>query len=822
MRAEEERLLAERDQRVDEAKLVALLSVVALGLLAILLLWLLRILGAREAARIQAGEARLATTLSSVGDAVIATDEVGRIERMNPVAEHLTGWRAGEAAGRPMQAVFNIVNEHTRQPVESPLDKVLREGTVVGLANHTILIARDGTERPIEDSGAPIRGPDGKMGGVVLVFRDATERQAAQRALAESEALFRGTFENAAIGMAHVGLDGRFLRVNEKLLHITGFERGALEARTFEDITHPDDVESDWAQARALVRGEIDHYTMQKRYIRADGSLIWVNLTVGLQRTGRGDPAFFISCIEDISERHVIAEALKQRSEELRESEERFRTLADNIPTLCWMADEKGSIFWYNARWYEYTGTTPEEMVGWGWQSVHDPAVLPSVMERWTQSLASGKAFEMVFPLRAADGTFRDFLTRIAPVRDEAGRIVRWFGVNTDIYEQRQAEAALKEADRRKDEFLAMLAHELRNPLAPIRNAVKLLRPDAPSSTQARAREMIERQSAHMTALLDDLLDVSRITRGQIELRREVLDLRHIIEHVIAADRPLLERLHHRLEVRLPEEPLLIDGDSTRLHQVIDNLVQNAAKYTDPGGRIEIDARRQEDLIILTVTDSGIGIAPDALAQVFELFTQVHAVERGRSGLGIGLSVVNRLVQMHGGTVTAHSAGPGQGSSFRVTLPTSRRALEPARSATPERMVSLYRNRPRLLLVDDQVDILESMALLMRSHGYAVHTADDGVSAIQVAESLCPDVMVIDIGMPRMDGYQVARWVRLQPWGQRARLIAATGWGQDEDRRRTREAGFDEHLVKPVDFDVLLRIIDEMSSGAGASEAPAG
>jgi signal transduction histidine kinase len=250
-------------------------------------------------------------------------------------------------------------------------------------------------------------------------------------------------------------------------------------------------------------------------------------------------------------------------------------------------------------------------MRGWGWQSVHDPAVLPLVMERWTHSVASGTAFEMVFPLKGADGRFRTFLTRVAPLRDGRGHVQRWFGTNTDVTEQHAAEAALREADQRKDDFLAMLAHELRNPLAPIRNAVRLLKADVPSAAQAQARAIIERQSALMARLLDDLLDLSRITRGIIELRREVLDVRRIVEQVVLANRALVERLHHETIVNLSGDPLLVEADPTRLHQILDNLLQNAAKYTDPGGRIEVSASAEADVIVLCVADTGIGLSPE-------------------------------------------------------------------------------------------------------------------------------------------------------------------------------------------------------------------
>jgi CheY-like chemotaxis protein len=340
-----------------------------------------------------------------------------------------------------------------------------------------------------------------------------------------------------------------------------------------------------------------------------------------------------------------------------------------------------------------------------------------------------------------------------------------------------------------------------------------------PSAAQAQARAIIERQSALMARLLDDLLDLSRITRGIIELRREVLDVRRIVEQVVLANRALVERLHHETIVNLSGDPLLVEADPTRLHQILDNLLQNAAKYTDPGGRIEVSASAEADVIVLCVADTGIGLSPESLERVFGLFSQIHSSERGRSGLGIGLTVVKQLVTLHGGTVHAESAGVGQGSRFRVTLPKTTRAPQAEPLEPPDRIITLFRDNPRVLLVDDQPDIVESLALILRGSGYSVHTAEDGVLALQVAETLRPDVMVVDLGMPRMDGFQLARRVRQQPWGNRTILIAVTGWGQAEDRRRARDAGFDHHLVKPVDPDAVIRLMEAWSTTSANLDA---
>ena len=384
--------------------------------------------------------------------------------------------------------------------------------------------------------------------------------------------------------------------------------------------------------------------------MQADGSVRWVTARGRVERDERGRPVRMPGVLVDITERKRLEEELRVRVEQLaeadrrkeellaslRESEEKLRLLADTIPQLAWMARPDGHIFWYNRRWYEYTGTTPEQMEGWGWQSVHDPDVLPKVLERWKGSIASGEPFDMVFPLKGADDQFRPFLTRVNPLRDEAGRILYWFGTNTDISEIKRMEEALRDADRRKDEFLATLAHELRNPLAPIRNSLQILKmPRVDAETAQQTREMMERQVHHLVRLVDDLLDVSRVMRGKIELRREPVELATVVARAVETAQPLIEVQGHELDISLPPESLLLDADPVRLAQVVGNLLTNAAKYTEANGRIWLTARREGGEAVLSVRDNGIGIAPDMLPHVFELFVQVdHASTKAQGGLG--------------------------------------------------------------------------------------------------------------------------------------------------------------------------------------------
>ncbi len=1450
-------------------------------------------------------------TLASIGDAVIATDTEGRVTFLNPIAQDLTGWTDGDAQGQPLEVVFRIVHEQTRQPVENPVVKVLRDGGVVGLGNHTVLIARDGTERPIDDSAAPIMDTTRSAAGVILVFRDVTEQRRGERELRESEArkaailataldciitcdqhglvvefnpaaertfgysraevigrdmadlvippCFRAAHQR---GMAHylatgegpvlnrriemlaqradgtefpvelaitpiptdgpplftaylrditdrrrqerhrnarlavtqvlaqaasiqdaatrilqavceslgwdvgffwtlrpnadalncleswhrpevpttefeatsrrrtfgrgeglpghvwatgkpdwildvvhdanfpraapaareglhgafgcpivvgaetlgvieffsqrirepdadllemmatvagqigqfmdrrraeeerdrfftvgtdmlvvAGFDGYLKRVNPAWEKVLGWTAEELTGQPWLNFVHPDDRAATEAEAERLLRGE-ETVSFENRYRSKDGEYHWLSWKVKPYLEER----LLYGGATDITER-------KRGEAALRESEEKLRLLADTIPQLAWMARPDGHIFWYNRRWYDYTGTTPEEMEGWGWQSVHDPETLPKVLERWKGSITSGEPFDMVFPLKGADGMFRPFLTRVNPLRNDDGRILYWFGTNTDISEikeledslraserrfarfmqhlpglawikdlqgryvyanaaaekafrtpraelygkvdeevfppeiaaqfrendqramtsgtgvqvvevleqadgvlhyslvskfpilgsegqavlvggmaiditeQRRAEEevqfqahlldavgqaaiatdpdgtilywnryaqtlygwpkgealgrnilevvvapgaageaaeimerlrsgerwsgeflvqrrdgtrfpafvtdtpifdrqgqlkaiigisaditerkrveqalrfladasatlaavvdyestlqkvanlavpyfadwsavdvanedgslrrlavahqdadkahlahemlreyppdpqapggigavfrtgkpeivgeiteellvqgakderhlslirllglksyicvplvvsgnplgvltfataesgrkytdvdlalatdlahraavaientqlyqALRETDRRKDEFLATLAHELRNPLAPIRNSLQILKmPRLDAATVERSREMMERQVHQLVRLVDDLLDVSRVMRGKIELRKEQVELSAVVARAVETVQPLIDAQGHELTVGLPPESLPLDADPVRLAQVVGNLLTNAAKYTESNGRIWLTAQRQGEEAVLRVRDTGIGLAPDMLPHIFELFVQVdHAATRSQGGLGIGLTLVKNLVEMHHGTVEAHSEGLGAGCEFVVRLPlmpqVHRQRIEEENGEAPQE--SARSSGHRLLVVDDNRDAADSLAMLLRLQGHEVRVAHDGLAALELAEGYRPEMVFLDIGMPGMDGYEVARRLRRQPGLENIRLAALTGWGQAEDRRRTAEAGFDHHLVKPVEPNALESLL---------------
>ncbi len=504
----------------------------------------------------------------------------------------------------------------------------------------------------------------------------------------------------------------------------------------------------------------------------------------------------------DVTDRERAGEALRQ-------NEARFRQLAEAMPQIVWTADASGAVDYYNRRWQELSGLSPSSGLGQGWELVVHPDDEQRTTAAWRRSIESGTAYEVVHRLRTAAGDYRWYLSRALPVTDEQGRVVKWQGTATDIDDRVRAEEALREADRRKDEFLSMLAHELRNPLAPIRLALELLDADDPERRR-RAREVVARQTEQLTRTVDDLLEVSRITRGKIRLELQEVDVAAVVSRAVDSVRHLTDAREQQLELHLPDDPVRLRADPVRLAQVLSNLLHNATKYTPRGGRIDVTAVRAGRQVVLRVRDTGVGIPRALLDRVFDLFVQAdRSLDRSEGGLGIGLTLARRLVEMHGGTIHASSEGPNRGSEFVVRLPAlvdAPAGPTPVAALPGEGEAHDNGGARRVLVVDDNADAADLLCDILRGLGHEVRVARDGLAALAEVASFHPEVLLLDIGLPGLDGYEVAARVRHADREQPL-LVAVTGYGQASDRRRSLEAGFDHHLVKPVDPSRLQAIL---------------
>jgi PAS domain S-box-containing protein len=620
----------------------------------------------------------LLVTLSSIGDAVITTDCEGRVTFLNPVAECLTGWTQ-EAVGQPLGSVIGLINEESRQPVEIPTVQALQEGRTEKMASHSLLIAKDGTERPISDSAALIRNDKGEIAGVVVVFRDIAERRKTERALATSFAYADDIIATLREPFVVLNVDLRVKTAN----------------RSFYDSFHVTKEETENCLVYHLGNGQWD--------------------IPGL------------------------------------------RTLLDRVLSRN--------------------------------ESVHDFEV------------------EHTFPILGR----KTMLLNARPFPPDSKHPELILLAVEDVSALRERADELAEHDRRKNEFLAMLAHELRNPLAPIRNALQIIRLTGMDGHAVQmASEMMERQMGQMVRLVDDLLDVNRISRGKIELQKGRIELASSIRHAVEAVRSLYKDMNHELTVTLPPQPIYLNADPTRLAQVVGNLLNNACKFTDKGGQISLTAERDGEHAVIRVRDSGIGIAADQLPRIFDMFVQVDtSLERSVGGLGIGLTLVKNLVEMHNGTVVVDSAGVGQGSEFVVRLPIM---VEPLKPPSPEPTDSEAKTATarRILVVDDNPDSATSLAMLMKITGNETHTAFDGLEAVEAAATFKPDVILLDIGLPKLNGYEACRRIRQQPWGKNIVMVALTGWGQEEDREKSRDAGFNGHIIKPVEFAALTKLLADL------------
>jgi PAS domain S-box-containing protein len=510
----------------------------------------------------------------------------------------------------------------------------------------------------------------------------------------------------------------------------------------------------------------------------------------------------------------------------LEQSEKLYRAIGESINYGVWVTDADGRCIYVSDSFLKLIGVTMEQAADDGWGAHLHPDDVADTMAAWKECARTGSAWYREHRFLGVDGKYHSILAQGVPIRDVNGIVQRWAGINLDISRLKNTERALLDADRRKDEFLATLAHELRNPLAPIRNAVRILDSDAADERQRKwGREVIARQVHRMSLLLDDLLDVSRITRGQLELKKDYVDLKAVVGVAVETARPLLDAKQHVLTVHLPAENLRLEADPLRLSQVIGNLLTNAAKYTDPGGKVVLTARLVNAELQISIRDTGIGLLPESIPALFTMFSQVNsAIDRAEGGLGIGLALVKGLVSLHGGRVEVRSDGLGRGSEFIVHLPQkllAPRSATVAEENTGAANASVIR-RCRVLVVDDNRDAAESLAMVLNFAGYESTLAFNGAEALQAAARQRPGAAIIDIGMPGMSGHEVARRMRLEAWGKNAVLIALTGWGQDQDKQAALAAGFDAHLTKPVNPDSVERLLHGLLTDKGGVPGASG
>jgi PAS domain S-box-containing protein len=934
----------------------------------------------RAAEALRVSEERFARFMQHLPGLAWTKDERGRYLYANDAAAAAFGRPAAELYGRTDEEIFP---PETAAQFRENDRQALASGSGVRMVE--TLEHPDGSRHYSLVSKFPIPGPDGSASLVGGMAIDITEEMRTRAVLEESEGRFRGLMEQAPFGIQVLGPDGHILRVNRAWEELWGV---TLDQAADYNVLYDPQLENKGVAPylrRAFAGEPVEipaipydpNETIPNR-TRHQDALRWVSAVAYPLKDDNGRVREVILIDQDITDR-------KRAEDKLRDSEEQFRQLADAMPQIVWTARQDGTIDYLNRRWTEFTGL-PQTVSNDAWEEILHPDDRKTSGERWAASVEHGVPFEMeIRLLDRRERTYRWHLIRTVAVKDESGKVVRWYGTSTDIHEQKRAaetsrylaEAsaalagvveyestlqkvaslavpcfadwsaldlagedgslrrlavahqdpakvalvgdlmreyppdpssplgvlavlrtgkpeilgdipdallvqrakderhlrlirslglkssicvplivsgkalgvltfataesdrrysdadlavamdlahraavavenarlyeALKDADRRKDEFLATLAHELRNPLAPIRNSLLILKMSAlDEATVQETTQMMERQVHQLVRLVDDLLDVSRVMRGKIDLRREPVELAEVVARAVETARPAIDVQGHALDIDVPDASLLLDADPVRLAQVVSNLLTNSAKYTESHGRIWVKARREGDRMVLSVRDTGIGIAPDLLPHVFDLFVQAdHASARSQGGLGIGLTLVRSLVEMHEGSVEARSEGLGRGAEFVVRLPL---VANPDLKLNDDRKDVLQEDRSRvpchrLLVVDDNRDAALTLAMLLRLQGHVVEVAHDGPSALELATSIRPALVFLDIGMPGMDGYEVAHRLRKSPGLEKTVLVALTGWGQEEDRRRTAEAGFDHHLVKPAELRTVAGLL---------------
>ena len=626
----------------------------------------------------------------------------------------------------------------------------------------------------------------------------------------DEESLYRTLVENVR-DYAIFMLDptGHIMTWNLGAQLIKGYAADEIIGQHFSRFYPLAALERRWPEHELTVARSEGRFEDEAWRVRKDGSTFWANVIITALRDKQGNLIGFSKITRDLTERW-------REQEVLRQSEERFRLLVESVADYAiFMLDVEGRIVSWNTGAGRIKGYGAEEIIGRHFSVFYPPELIAADWPAHELRVArtEGRYQEEGWRLRKDGSRFWANVVLTA-IRDRTGELRGYAKITRDLTARQRMEQ-LEQASRQISEFIAMLAHELRNPLAPIRNAMQVMALRKLNDPQLEwCRGVVDRQVAHLGALVDDLLDVNRITTGKVQLKRETTPVSAVLERALESSAPLLQQRRHHVEIAMPDEPLLVHGDVTRLSQVFLNLINNAAKYTSENGLIRISGRDEGGYAVLQVCDNGVGITPDLLPRIFDLFVQgTRSIDRAEGGLGIGLALVREIVGLHGGSVSAASAGPQRGSEFTVRLPLVR-APDAGPRMNAAQTEAAARKR-RILVVDDNQDSAESMAMLLRMSGHEVHTAQDGTAALEQADAHKPEIVLLDIGLPGMSGYTVAQRLRQLAGLRKVILIAMTGYGQEEDRRRSRDAGFNQHLVKPVDLATLTKAVE------GSGPAPA-
>ncbi len=757
----------------------------------------------RQAEEVQA---RMAAIVSSADDGILSKTLDGVVTTWNASAERLFGYTAEEIIGNP---ILHLTPPDLLDEEAHILQQILA-GEPIKLLE-TQRMTKDGRRLPVSLTISPIKDTKGNVIGASKIVRDVTERTQAEAALRESESRKSAILDSALDGIITMDHEGKVVDFNPAAEAMFGLARAEIVGQPMAERIIPERLRAAHYRGLSYYLTSGEGPVLSKRIEvpaqRADGHEFPIELSIN--RIAGIEPAMFTATLRDITERQRMEAAM-------RESEERLRALAENMAQLVWMADAEGSIFWYNQRWFDYTGTTLEQMQGWGWEKVQQSSHIARVVEKWKRHLASGEPWEDTFPLRGADGNFRWFLSRAVPLRDEGGKVRRWFGTNTDITEQREAADALalakeqvEESSRAKDDFLAALSHELRTPLTPVLMTAASLETDPSLPQEVRDQLAMMRRNIELEArLIDDLLDLTRISRGKLSIAPVAADIHELLSHTseIVRSDGFGKQVHVIFKRDAAQHHAL--ADPARIQQVFWNLIKNALKFTPTGGTITVRTRNDsEGWILVSVEDTGIGIGSDALPHIFKAFEQGDVAGQHRyGGLGLGLAISQAIVAVHGGTIQAESEGAGRGATFTVALAT---VAAPAAPTGDKASPTAPAPALRLLIVEDHEATRTVLTRLLTRSGHHVTAAATMQEALACFAAEHFDAVVSDLGLPDGSGLDLMRQIQRQ---RPVPGIALSGYGMEDDLRQTKEAGFFAHLVKPVHLGQLRQLLAQISA----------